>query len=178
MKDNTRIRNEEGSVIVLSMVLLVLLTMLGISATRTSTIEVQIASNEIHAVQNLYHAEAGEHFALETSDTWMTDPFLTTADNLAYVNSSIDPSLTVDIDADGTNDVTVEIRCIEGSGSDITALTDSANDLPVQRHITPPPVGSGYSLRDYEVRRYGVTATSTSGNSKVQIGAYRIFNKF
>jgi Tfp pilus assembly protein PilX len=52
MKDNTRIRNEEGSVIVLSMILLVLLTILGISVTRTSSIEVQIASNESQAIQN------------------------------------------------------------------------------------------------------------------------------
>ncbi|MGD8548459.1 MAG: pilus assembly PilX N-terminal domain-containing protein, partial [Desulfobacterales bacterium] len=58
MKDNTPIRNEEGSVIVLSMVLLVFLTILGISATRTSSIEVQIASNERNALQNQYKAEA------------------------------------------------------------------------------------------------------------------------
>jgi Tfp pilus assembly protein PilX len=178
MKDNTRIGNEEGSVIVLSMVLLVLLTILGISATRTSTIEVQIASNEIHAVQNLYQAEAGEHFAVETSDTWMSNPFLTAAETVAYVDSLIDPSLAVDIDADGTNDVTIEIRCIESSGTDISQLTDSANNLPARRHISSPPPGSGYSLKDYEVRRYGITATSTSGNTKVQIGAYRVFNKF
>jgi len=139
---------------------------------------VQIASNEIHAVQNLYQAEAGEHFAVETSDTWMSDPFLTAADTAAYVDSLIDPSLAVDIDADGTNDVTIEIRCIESSGTDISQLTDSANNLPARRHISSPPPGSGYSLRDYEVRRYGITATSTRGNSKVQIGAYRIFNKF
>ncbi len=174
MKDNTRIRNEDGSVIVLSMVLLVLLTMLGISATRTSTIEVQIASNEIHAVQNLYHAEAGEHFALETSDTWMTDTFLTTADTLAYVDSSVEPSLEVDIDADGTKDAKIEIRCIQDTNLNIA----NTNNLPFDKHIHPPPPGSGYSLRNYEVRRYGVTATSTRGNSKVQMGVYRIFNKF
>jgi Tfp pilus assembly protein PilX len=178
MKDNTRMGNEEGSVIVLSMVMLVLLTMLGISATRTSTIEVQIASNEIHAVQNLYQAEAGEHSAVETSDTWMSNPFLTATETTAYVDSSIDPSLAVDIDADGTNDVTIEIRCIESSGTNIAQLTSSANNLPVRRHISSPPVGSGYSLRDYEVRRYGITATSTRGNTKVQMGVYRIFNKF
>ena len=178
MKDNTLIRNQEGSVIVLSMVLLILLTILGISATRTSTIEVQIASNERHAVQNLYQAEAGDHYALEISKTWMTDTFLTTPVNAAYVDPSVDPLLAVDIDSDGTNDATIEIRCIESTGTDIVALSDGANDLPLQQHITPPPAGSGYSLKDYEVRRYGITATSTSGNSQVQIGAYKVFNKY
>jgi len=178
MKDNTRIRNEEGSVIVLSMVLLVLLTILGISATRTSSIEVQIASNERQATQNQYQAEAGNHYALEISSTWMTDNFLTTAANAAYVDSSVDPSLAVDIDADGTNDATIEIRCIESTGTAIAGLSDGANNLPMQQHITAPPAGSGYSLKDYEIRRYGITATSTSGNSQVQIGAYKVFNKY
>jgi Tfp pilus assembly protein PilX len=178
MKGNTRIGNEEGSVIVLSMVLLVLLTMLGISATQTSTIEVQIASNERTALQNFYQAEAGEHVALEISKTWMTDTFLVTAENAAYVDSTVDPSLTVDIDDDGTNDVTIEIRCIESTGTDISVLSNAANNLPQQAHKAPPPLGSGYSLGDYEIRRYGITATSTSGNSKVQIGSYKVFNKF
>jgi len=181
MKDNTGIRNEKGSVIVLSMVLLVLLTILGISATRTSSIEVQIASNERQATQNQYHAEAGDHFALETSDTWMTNAFLSAAETAAFVDSSVIPSLAVDTDSDGTNDVNIEIRCIEITGTPISpplTLSAGANDLPLQKHISPPPVGSGYSLKNYEVRRYGITATSTSGNSQVQIGAYKVFNKY
>ena len=178
MKDNTPIRNEEGSVIVLSMVLLVFLTILGISATRTSSIEVQIASNERQATQNQYQAEAGNHYALEISNTWMTDNFLTTAANAAFVDSSVDPSLDVDIDADGTNDATIEIRCIESTGTTIASLSDGANDLPLQKHITSPPVGSGTSLKYFETRKYGITATSTNGGNQIQIGVYKIFNKF
>ena len=47
----------------------------------------------------------------------------------------------------------------------------AANRLPLQRHIAPPPSGSGFSLKYFEVRRYGVTATSTTGNTRVQVGA-------
>lgn len=173
MKDKALIRNEEGSVIVLALVLLVLLTILGISATQTSTIEVQIASNERHAVQNLYQAEAGDHYALEISSTWMTDTFLTAADTAAFFTQN-----NVDIDSDGAPDVNIEIRCIEITGTPIGGLSNGANDLPLQQHISPPPVGSGYSLNDYEVRRYGITATSISGSSQVQIGAYKVFNKY
>jgi Tfp pilus assembly protein PilX len=169
MKDNTRMGNEEGSVIVLSMVMLVLLTILGISATRTSTIEVQIASNEIHAVQNFYQAEAGEHVALETSDTWMTDPFLTTDETTAYSAQN-----NVDIDSDSTPDVNIEIRYIQDTDPDIA----NTNNLPCQKHISPPPVGSGYSLNDYEIRKYGITATSINGSTQVQIGVYKVFNKY
>jgi len=80
----------------------------------------------------------------------------------------------VDIDSDGTDDVNIEIRCIQNTDSDIA----NANNLPAQQHISPPPVGSGYSLNDYEVRRYGITATSINGNARVQIGTYKVFNKY
>jgi Tfp pilus assembly protein PilX len=178
MKNNTRIGNQEGSVIVLALILLVLLTLLGISATRTSTIEVQIAANERQAVQNLYQAESGNYYALEISDSWMSSDFLSAAETAAYVDSSVDSSLSVDIDGDDTDDVTIEIRCIEDTGTPVDILSDEANNLPTQQHISPPPVGSGYSLNDYEIRRYGITATSTNGSSPVQVGVYKVFNKY
>jgi type IV pilus assembly protein PilX len=50
--------NEDGSVLVIAIIMLVLLTALGISATTTSTIEIQIAGNQRTYKQNLYRAEA------------------------------------------------------------------------------------------------------------------------
>jgi hypothetical protein len=72
----------------------------------------------------------------------------------------------------------VEVRCIENSGTPIVGLSAAANNLPLQRHIAPPPEGSGYSLKYFEVRRYGITATSATGNTQVQVGAYKVFNKY
>jgi Tfp pilus assembly protein PilX len=169
MKNNTRIKNQEGSVIVLALVLLVLLTILGISATRTSTIEVQIAANERQAVQSLYQAESGSYYALEITGTWMTNTFLSAAETAASSTQS-----DVDIDSDGTPDVNIEIRCIQNTDPDIA----NTNNLPTQKHISPPPTGSGYSLNDYEIRRYGITAASINGNSRVQVGVYKVFNKY
>ena len=54
-------RNEEGSAIVVVFVLLVVLTLLGVFSTRTATIDIQIASNEIPCQQNFYIAEGGVH---------------------------------------------------------------------------------------------------------------------
>jgi len=172
MKDKTLIRNENGSVIVLAVVMLVLLTFLGISATRTSTIEVQIAANEKRAVQDLYQAEAGDHFALEIGSTWLTVTFLSTDETLAFFTQN-----NIDIDSDGTPDVDIEIRCIESTGTPINGLSNPANDYPLQQHKAPPPAGSGYSLNDYEIRRHAITATSTDGSS-IQIGVYKVFNKY
>jgi hypothetical protein len=52
-------RNEQGSVIIFAFILLVVLTLLGIFATRTATIDIRVASNEIPYKQNFYIAEGG-----------------------------------------------------------------------------------------------------------------------
>ena len=56
MKEKCLLENEKGSIIVLAMVLLMLLTLLGIAATTTSSIEVQIAGNEMRHKLAFYSA--------------------------------------------------------------------------------------------------------------------------
>lgn len=54
--------SEEGSVLIIALIMLVMLTLLGISATTTSNIEVQIADNERNYQRAFYVADAGiEH---------------------------------------------------------------------------------------------------------------------
>ena len=50
--------SEDGSVIILALVILMLLTMIGTSATNTSTLEIQVAGNERKYKQNFFQAEA------------------------------------------------------------------------------------------------------------------------
>jgi len=50
---------EQGSVTVIALMILVVLTLLGIMATRTATIDIRIAANEISYKKNFYIAEAG-----------------------------------------------------------------------------------------------------------------------
>ena len=177
MKKTSLLTNENGSVIVLALIILVLLTLLGMAVTRTSSIEVQIASNDRQAVDDFYKAESADHWALEIPNTWMTDPFLTADCNTTFA------TWTGQVDTDGVGgfDSTVEIRCIKGTAAPVAGLTDGANDLPVQQNITIPPIGSGYSLKYFEVRKYGITARQNSVTqilSQVQLGAYKVFNKF
>jgi hypothetical protein len=185
MKKISLLTNENGSVIVLALIMLVLLTLLGMAVTRTSSIEVQIASNDSRAADNLYKAESADHYAIELTNTWMTDAFLLLADTAAYaVSPDLDgdgnSDVNLDIDGDGRNDFTFEIRCIEGSGTDIDppgTLSNAANDLPLMKHETIPPVGSGNSLKYFVVRNYGITGTALDGGTVVQLGAYKVFNK-
>jgi hypothetical protein len=57
MKFGRSIGNEEGSVLVISVVILALLTVIGIAATTTTSIELQIAGNDRVYKENLYQAE-------------------------------------------------------------------------------------------------------------------------
>jgi len=54
-------QSEQGSITVIALMILVVLTLLGITISRTSSIDVQIAGNEIPFKQNFYVAEGGIH---------------------------------------------------------------------------------------------------------------------
>lgn len=58
MRQDLRLRNEDGAVLVIALMMLVLLTILGISISSTSEVELQIAGNEMRYKQNMYRAEA------------------------------------------------------------------------------------------------------------------------
>ena len=74
-------RNEKGSVLIVALIMLMLITIMGISATTTTEIELQIAGNDIIYKRNLYASESAamegiqlmEDTDLETSaPTWLT----------------------------------------------------------------------------------------------------------
>lgn len=59
MKTRWLLIDEGGSVLILGMLMLVVLSLLGIAATRTSTVEIQIAANERTYQEEFYVAESG-----------------------------------------------------------------------------------------------------------------------
>lgn len=167
--------NEKGFILGVSMLISAILLMAGLLALQTSNTEVLVVRNEGDLTREFYLAEGAVVDALENYNTgptfWLTDDFLL-AGPLAAGRRV--PSY----DQHGNTVATVEARCIEDSGTSIPGLSDAANHLPHLRHVTPPPRASGYSMKYFEVRRYGITATSTTGNSQVQIGAWKAFNKY
>ena len=78
MKQESRLRNEDGAVLVVALMMLVLLTILGISISSTSEVELQIAGNEMRYKENLYGAEAAAiecaQFMEQTADSVGIDP--------------------------------------------------------------------------------------------------------
>jgi hypothetical protein len=169
------IHNEHGFVLGAAILVSAVLVLAGVLAVWTSNTEVKIVRNEGQMVREFYNAEAGVIDALENYNsgptTWMTDDFLSSAPTIA--NNTITSH-----DENNNAVATVEVRCIEQTATPISSFSDAANNIPHQQHIGPPPLGSGYSLKYFEVRRYGLTATSTNGNTQVQVGAWKVFNKF
>ena len=167
--------NEDGFVLGASILVSAILILTGVLALWTSNTEVQMVRNEGDLIREFYNAESGVIDALENYNTgsiqWMTTDFLTADPKLAYASNTSN-------DENGNPMAGIEVRCIEKSGTTVAELSTAANTLPLQPHKAPPPLGSGYSLKYFEVRRYGITATSSDGNTQVQVGAYKVFNKF
>jgi len=78
------IATDRGSALVVALLVLVLLTLLGISATTTSTIEVQITGNEKFHDMAFYAAESG----WQTSLNWLDRQFPGVIQNLGWDEDS------------------------------------------------------------------------------------------
>ena len=76
--------NEKGSALILALLILVLLTLMGISATTTSTIEVQMAGNEKFHDMAFYAAESG----WQTSLNWLDRQYPAVTQNLGWDEES------------------------------------------------------------------------------------------
>jgi Tfp pilus assembly protein PilX len=170
------LNNENGFVLATSILVSSILVLAGVLTIWTANTELKIVRNEGQMTREFYSAEAGVIDALENYNsgptTWMTNDFLTA--DPAAANNTVASS-----DESGDAVATVEVRCIEQTATPIPPpFSDAANNIPRQPHIGAPPAGSGYSLKYFEVRRYGITATSTNGNTQIQVGAWKVFNKF
>ncbi len=158
------VKNERGFALVTALLILAVLTLIGIAATTTSTVELKISGNESQSVNIFYNTEGVLINTLETPTTWLTTDFLTAGETVASYAATVD-------------DNDVEIRCIKSTGTPVSGLSGGANDLPVRLHRDSPPKGSGYSMKYFEVRRYGITTTSLTGKTSIQTGVWKVFNK-
>jgi hypothetical protein len=182
--------NEHGFMLGASILISAVLLLAGVLALWISTTEMHVVRNENDLTREFYTSEGGVIDGLENYDTgpttaggvgatnWLTDQFL--------LDGPGGQSSIFSVDANGQSVAEVRVRCITDTAVtlDFDTVVESveadaaANNLPLQRHVTAPPEGSGYSLKYFEVRRYGVTATSTTGNTRIQVGAYKVFNKY
>lgn len=151
------LRNEDGSVLVVALVMLVLLTIIGISASTTSTIEIQIAGNEKIYKQNFFRAEGGAMDGVQTLENTATP--LT---DLAQINcsSSVDPCVLMTAPTDA------EIR-------DNNFPTNRTQSLDAQSNFfayeVGPAKGSSIAMSKSKVFEYEIYGRSNQTNGQVVI---------
>lgn len=98
------LKNEQGFVLIVSLLMLVVLMIIGIAATNTTTIELQISGNDKAAKQTFYQAEAGTQVGISLLGTETerqdkdnyTEGAVTVKNKEFYLNDYTTPTPTPD----------------------------------------------------------------------------------
>lgn len=70
LKIDRNLRDNNGSILVVAMLVLLILTLIGIAATNTSNIEMRITGNETAYKSSFYDTDAGVSWAVASLDQW------------------------------------------------------------------------------------------------------------
>jgi hypothetical protein len=147
---------ENGSVLIVALILLVLLTLMGISATMNTDIELQIAGNELISRTNFYRAEAAAMENMQVLDN--------EGDQIIEVGNY--NWLNLPGDLPNPDDITNPANWTEDY-SDVSATADSAND---QRYLTVfEGVIAGDSLDMTRSRIYTYRIVGSNRNNGLSI---------
>jgi hypothetical protein len=154
------LESEKGSVTALAVVLLFLLTLLGIAATTTSSIETQIAGNELRYRQALYAAESATAYVAWRPDLYGPDNI--TSGTPHYFPNNTDPYVGITAGLPAAQSVNA---------------TQSFNGQVEYDSSSSPPRGSGYSVGTFQAHLYKMVCNGYSSNNTskdIVVGFYRI----
>ena len=155
----SNLKNENGSALILALLILVLLTLMGISATTTSTVGVQMAGSEKFYDLAFYSAESGWQRALN----WLDDQYPGVTDNLVW---------------DGTSFIAVAGSLEEADTVGIPLAVDNNTQYFVKIEFagTAPVPGYGTSFRRFNYRVNSVGVGSGNARSEVEVTAGKVFD--
>ena len=95
------LKNKDGNAIIIAMMILVLLTIIGTSATRNTTVELRVVRNDIVHREHLYRAESA---AMEAAQ-WLQNASVATLEDLnPTLFISQDPIDLTDLNLNGAED--------------------------------------------------------------------------
>jgi hypothetical protein len=145
-------RNEAGSVLVVSLLILVLLTIIGISAMNTSNVELKISGNEKVYKMALYAAESARAYVAKRSELYGSD-FVTVGETLNFPDDD-DPSARVQL-----------------------GPKQSFNGSVEYLGFSVPLRGSGTQVGGFKMHTYKMTCKGygpSNAESQVEAGFYRM----
>ena len=158
--DGDPLKNKKGSVMILAVILLVLLTLLGIAVLTSSSIDTQIAGNELRHKLAFYAAESATAYV-----TWSPD--LYGPDNITNGTPHYFPNNTIPY-----------VGITSGLPTAISMnATQSFNGEVEYDSPLLPPRGSGFSVGKFKAHQYqmvcnGYSSIETTKN--IVVGFYRI----
>jgi len=160
MKHKSRLENEKGSVMVLAVVFLMLLTILGISALTSSSINTQLAANDLRHKLAFCAAESAVAYVKRRPDLYGPD-------NITAGAPHYFPNNTVPY---------VPITSGLPSALSINANQSFNGEVEYDSSLMPPR-GSGNSVGKYKAHQYqmvcnGYSSKETTKN--IVVGFYRI----
>jgi len=153
------IANDRGSALVLALLILVLLTLMGISATNTSTVEVQMASSEKFYELAFYSAESGWQRALN----WLDGQFPGVTDNLVWDGTTFTP-------------VAGSLEEAPTVGIPLADDTNTQYLVKVEFAGTAPVTGYGTSFRRFNYRVNSLGVGPGNARSEVEVTAGKVFD--
>ena len=160
MKHKSRLENEKGSVMVLAVVFLMLLTILGISALTSSSINTQLAANDLRHKLAFCAAESAVAYVKRRPDLYGPD-------NITAGAPHYFPNNTVPY---------VPITSGLPSALSINANQSFNGEVEYDSSLLPPR-GSGCSVNKYKAHQYQMVCNgySSKGTTKnIVVGFYRI----
>lgn len=162
--------NEQGSVLVIALTILVLLTLMGISVTRTSDIDIQIAKNEQEFVKEFYVADSAWKQGIQWLDTLAAKPNLVNSALFLADETSNDNYLNVRNYGGGASGVYND-NFTDGTQDGILGTGDNQlnywykvayKDTSAMNGEKAPLFGDGF-------RRYFFTITGHAGGAQGQV---------
>jgi hypothetical protein len=160
MKQKIKMGNEKGSVLVLAVVLLFLLALLGMAALNTSSIETQIAGNELRHELAYYAAESAAAYVACRRDLYGAD------------------NITTGIGHYFPNDTAPYVGITTGlPPAQSIGTTQSFNGQVQYQRASSPPRGSGCSVGQFKAHQYTMICNGYAPNDTVKnivVGFYRI----
>jgi Tfp pilus assembly protein PilX len=143
--DKNIIKNQEGMVLILVLVVLVAAIITGISIMRTSTLETKIAGNERIYAQNVYELESATAYAVITHTTAISSVATSTGASYTYPKDLLPDTIY------NTN-LSMELVAIK-----------------------KPPLGKGIDPSLFKARYYRINASEDSGSQTLQVGTWKTF---
>jgi hypothetical protein len=154
------LKNEDGSALVVALMILIVVTIIGVSSSKTTTVELQIVRNDGIYKQNLYLAEAAAQEAIQRIwNTSRSDPILLERRAPVWLNPN-----TIDMtDFDIWDD--------DGADGNDTALV-SSTDPDASLAVIDAGIAAGGSLdisAETNAHDFAVFGLGTRNNGRVFI---------